>query len=253
MPASQPTLQTKGSLAVGLKMDFNVSTYPTNFTQPRGKSVRFGQIVYGPPDEPPPPWTNGNQYSTGAGQAYGAMGMAPIYGPGYLYQMGAYYVMWIPDMSSNAVVTGKTYAFTFPLGSSNWIELYFRIKGGPNGSILLPGFGLWSLGSNPHAWTYVTPQEAYTGEWMIGLYSPASFAVMWLSAEYAPLKDYGSGAPQARLLFTCSGLTATSFYSSPHTADRPPSEPAEEPVGIQHLHERSHPHVLYTGPGIPVG
>ncbi|WLA68970.1 hypothetical protein [Bradyrhizobium diazoefficiens] len=50
----------------------------------------------------------------------------------------------------------------------------------------------------------VTP-EAFTGDWMIGLLSPACFNIVWLSVEYAPPKDYGGGLPEARLCFKVSG------------------------------------------------
>lgn len=231
MPASaDPTLLTKGMFSVGLKLDYNATAM--NGSNRTGMSITAEPIAYGPPTEPPPPWTNGQQYYSGNGTAYGAMGVVAT------YQSGIYYAFWINDMSSNMVVTGKTYALPFSLGSK-WIQLYVRVTGGPNGSTVLPGFGLWSLGTNPHAWTYVTP-EAFTGEWVIGLLSPRSFNVMWLSAEYAPPKDYGGTSPEARLTFTVSGLSATDYYQA--ASRRKSDDPAtaeQNPVYLQYLHEQA--------------
>ncbi|MCW1990594.1 hypothetical protein ABIE85_002367 [Bradyrhizobium diazoefficiens] len=156
-------------------------------------------------------------------------------------------------MSSNAVMTGKTYVFTFSLGAE-WIQLYLRVTGGPDGATVLPGFGLWSLGSNPHAWTYVTP-EAFTGEWMIGLLSPACFNIVWLSVEYAPPKDYGGGLPEARLCFKVSGLSPTNAFAYSTDVDLGGPRPLGQdmPIGLQHLHPRSQPHILQRESAVPVG
>lgn len=249
--STDPTLQTKGTLTVGLKLDYNASFINSN--QRNGMAITAGPITYAPANQPPPPWTNRTQYQTGNGTAFGAMGLFPPPNPTfYSGQDGIYSALRVMDMSSNTVLPGKSYAFTFALGS-NWIQLYVRIAGGPDGSTVLPGFGLWSLGSNPHAWSYLTPEQ-FTGDWMIGLHSPSSFNTMWLSAEYAPPKDYGGGYLQARLTFTVAGLFATTGYqlTSPDEAGAPVVPGVLKPTDVQHLHARSHPHILHRGPGVPV-
>jgi hypothetical protein len=255
MPATDPTVQTKGTLIVGLKTDLNVTQH--TFGQPDlfGCPVAFAGITYGPPNAPPPAWTSGKQYNSGKGTAYGAMGPLPSSAT-IVFQAGVCQVLGITDMSTNAVVSGKTYALTISVGWQNWIQLYVRVTGGPNGSTVLPGFGLWNLVTSPNAWTYVTAPEPFTGEWMIGLHSPVSFAVVWLSAEYAPPKDYGKGHLESRLLFTCAGSMTRNWLTAagePAPQEQDFLEQLNAPVGIQYLHERSHPHILHSGPGIPVG
>ena len=247
MPTTDPTVQTKGRLSVGLNLDMN-ATYIFN-GKVSGVPVVAGPIAYGPPNQPPPPWTNQTQYWGGNGTAYGRGVMLPD--PASGVQKGILNTLTVQDMSSNTVVTGKTYAFTSALWT-NWIQLYVRVTGGPNGSTVLPGFGLWSLGTNPHAWSYLTP-EAFTGEWKIGLLSPTCFTPVWLSAEYAAPKDYGGGVLEARLTFTVSGLSVTDSVQKPPTqADQIAAPGEQKPVEMQHLHERSDPHVLHAGPDIPV-
>ncbi|AWO91722.1 MULTISPECIES: hypothetical protein [Bradyrhizobium] len=251
MPAlSDPTLQTKGRLTVGLNLDNNASYISSGAVN--GLKVTAGALAYGPPNAPPPPWKPGKQYWSGNGTAFGAQGMVPTT-YGYTYQAGIYQPLYISDMSSNAVMTGKTYVFTFSLGTE-WIQLYLRVTGGPDGATVLPGFGLWSLGSNPHAWTYVTP-EAFTGEWMIGLLSPACFNIVWLSVEYAPPKDYGGGLPEARLCFKVSGLSPTNAFAYSTDVDLGGPRPLGQhmPIGLQHLHPRSQPHILQRESAVPVG
>ena len=247
MPTTDPTVQTKGGLSVGLNLDMN-ATYIYN-GKLRGVPVVAGPIAYGPTNQPPPPWANGTQYYTGNGTAYGSGSMPPD--PSYRVQKGILSTLSITDMSSNTVVTGKTYGFTSSL-RGNWIQLYTRVTGGPNGSTVLPGFGLWSLGTNPHAWTYVTP-EAFTGEWKLGLLSPTCFTPVWLSAEYAPPKDYGAGGLEARLTFTVSGLSLTDYVQKASMqADQIAAPGEQKPVEMQYLHERSDPHVLHVEPDVPV-
>jgi hypothetical protein len=255
MPATDPTVQTKGKLLVGLKTDINVTFYTVGQSDWFGLPVAFAGIVYGPPNAPPPAWTSGRQYFSGKGTSYGAMGPTPP-SSNYVFQAGVCQVLGIPDMSTNAVVPGKTYASAISVGRQNWIQLYVRVTGGPNGSTVLPGFGLWNLITSPNAWTYVTAPEPFTGEWMIGLHSPVSFAVVWLSVEYAPPKDYGKGHLESRLLFTCAGSTVGSMVKAagePAPQEQDFLEQLKAPVGFQHLHERSHPHILHSGPGIPAG
>jgi hypothetical protein len=255
MAATDPTVQTQGRLMVGLKADMNVTRYNSDGSGLIGLPITFAGLVYGPQNAPPPAWSNGppkpNQYRAGNGAVCGAMGMVLSPGPAFISQTGACWVLSVWDMSAQTVLPNKTYAFAISVGSENWIQLYVRITGGPNGSTVLPGFGLWNLGTNRNAWTYVTPQEPFTGEWMIGLHSPASFAVVWLSVEYAPPKDYRVGI-ESRLLFTIAGLTLTRYIVPPGESQ---TEDLAEQLkgGIQHLHARSRPHILHSGPGVPMG
>jgi|SRR5665213_1896163 len=259
MPSTDPTLQTEGCLFVGLNPAMNATSFEQhgggiNLT---GLPVAFAGIDYLPLSAPPPPWVKDKigkrgQYRAGDGDAFGARGMVPY--SGGLRQSGTCGVLAVWDMSPHAVLPTKAYALKVAVSpqGENWIQLYVKITGGPNGSTVLPGFGLWNLGSNPNAWTYVTPPEPFTGEWMIGLHTWASFPVVWLSVEYAPPKVYRPGLLESRLVFTIAGLTENQALSSGGELE---AEQLAEPYkgGTQYLHARSRVRILESEAGISTG
>lgn len=244
--AQDPTLQTSGALEVNLKLVWNAA-YINPQGAFHGMPVSFNSIMYGPPNELPPPWASGNQYSAISGaQVPGFGAMLPI--QGWTSQAGYVQCVRVSDMSSNAVVAGKTYAFAVDL-SSLGIQLYFMLTGGSGGTTVTPGFGLLNLGTNPNAWTYITPTQ-FNGAWEIGLLSPFSDAPVWLSVEYAPPKDYGQGIV-SRLIFTCTGGTVTQSPSVPNPWGGA-SFLNPTPVGTQQIHDRSDSHVLCDRNGAPL-
>lgn len=249
MANQNPTLQTTGALEALLRLDWNCAFLPSGGTL-SGMLVAFDSITYGPANAPPPAWVKGTQYQAmGPTQVPGFGAMIPF--NGYTMQAGYAGVLYIPDMSGNSVLSGKTYTLTVDVGYY-WIQLYFMITGTGAGSTVLPGFGLWNLGTNPHAWTYVTPEQ-FTGQWEIGLLSPSSDAPVWLSIEYAPPKQYGSGIA-SKLVFTCRGGTITQYWSTAASVAMPaPSPGAQRPVGTQYLHDRSDSYVLRGKDGKKLG
>lgn len=242
-----PTLQSSGNLIALLKLAWNCTSIYGGTVY--GMQVGFNSITYGPPNELPPAWTAGNQYSAISSTQVPGFGAMVPQGSGWTRQAGYAGCAQIADMSSNGVVAGKTYAFAVDL-QSNWIQLYFLLTGGSSGTTVLPGFGLFNLVKNPNAWTYVTPTQ-FTGEWQIGLLSPFSDAPVWLSVEYAHPKQYGSTGLQSRLIFTCTGGTMTEGWWSTKDSAAPGFD-AEGPVGTQYLHDRSDPYVLCDRNGKPL-
>lgn len=248
--AQDPTFQTEGVLEIGLKTIWNISNYMPGSGSIAGLPISFNMLTYGPVDQPPPPWVEGSsgQYQAMQnGTAYGFGAMLPNPSPQqptWIGQAGVAETVYVGDMSSASVQTGKTYAFTVNVGGY-WIQLYCMITGVPDGSTLIPGFGLWNLGTNPHAWTYVKPGDFSSGEWQISLLSPTSFSPVQLAVEYAPPKNYGQGV-EARLIFTCSGdgVTSSPWYPGSVASLSQQGRPTQ----IQHIHDaRSDAYTVIEG------
>lgn len=220
-----PTLQASGSLQCLLKIDWD-----------SGFRTTFGTVSPGPDKDPGPPWSQGKQYlATGPNTVVLPFGVGPGSG-------SVAFPVSVPDMSNATVAPGKSYALTVNVSpwGNNWIQLYFVLTGTAAGTTVLPGFGLWSLNTNPNAWTYLTPTQ-FTGEWEIELFSPTSALPVWLSIQYAPPRSYGSPNLISRLSFICSG-----GGSGLGAQDQPSPPPAGD---IQYLNRSSAPAVTRARSG----
>jgi hypothetical protein len=225
-----------GKLNVMLRLDWNAGVTDENGVLQDGMHLNFDKIVYGPATAPGSAWTAGTQYWAVPGGILAGFGMSVGRGGGYRSQAGYAGAFRINDTSPATVVPGKSYAVSANVGSS-WIQLYALISGASTGSTVLPGFGLWNLESHPNEWIYVTPME-FDGFWEITLHSPISDAPVLLSIEYAPVKNYGSGAIESRLVFTCRGGSLMQTRP-PVLDDSAPALPGKDgPVGTQYIQAR---------------
>jgi hypothetical protein len=206
---SDPTVQTTGGLAVSLKNLTNCSGQWAS-GQAIGITLAPPVVTYGPPAQPPPAWTSGTQYTP-------YPGIAPMFGSpqtfaGNTFANGLYQTLWIPDLSSQAVVPGKLYYFAIGCSAQTNAQLYLVLSGGTDGTTVLPGFGLYNLITAPRRWTYLTPQ-AFTGEYSLDVNNPAYAETLTLSVRYQPPRWVNNFQMASRLAYSISGGT----YGSSNT------------------------------------
>lgn len=231
--SNDPTFQKQGMLRVLFRNDSNWSWL--DMGKPRGIPVAFNSIEYEPQGRPPPRW-GAQQYRTQDGEA-------PRFGTNMGDQslcMGCFEAIDVLDMSNQSVVSGCQYLFRVTILPE--IQLFFMITGVNGGAVVLPGFGLFNLDTRPNAWTYITPEEVFTGYWQIGVLTPSFGATAWLSVENSPSRQYHGGPGQASLIFSISG---NALIDSPLSAGREHAAPALD--GVCYLNEaRSSPYAFMT-------
>jgi hypothetical protein len=119
--------------------------------------------------------------------------------------------MSVSDRSANRVALGAQYVFDQPFGlGGTWLSMHFTISGIAGGSTVLPGFGLWNLGSNPGAWTYLTP-DSFDGVWSIQLRSDDFYDYATLSVTYVNYSTLNIGGAMSRLFYSVSGSANARF------------------------------------------
>jgi len=171
---TDPTFETQGPMRVfftnntdnggtnGFPLDVNSPSY--SFFGPYMQSQQAA-LTYGPPGTPPPPWTRGTDWDVIASKSVAPVNFPVVAGGQYGYSAGNAEVLRISDRSPSKVALGGQYTFDLPFGIiATHLSIHLIVTGVAGGSTVLPGFGLWNLGSNPHAWTYLTP-TAFDGTW----------------------------------------------------------------------------------------
>jgi hypothetical protein len=215
------TLQTEGRLLVFLVK--KGLTYQRNPKSTR-YMVAFKYIVLGPPNDPPPGWSNLQQFTAVDQQCpdYGTViGNSELVRP-----FGCINCFTVNDMSAKTVLPGKLYGVViqaYPL-----IQLYFQLRGGPSGTVVTPGFGLFGLGHKRLEYTYVLVDPDWDGEWSTGLMTWQSASIMQLAIEYAPPRDYGDGVPTSKLIFTLEGALVQHMRSDAEADAPAPGQPTDD-------------------------
>jgi hypothetical protein len=193
LASQDPTLETQGPMYVYLnnQTDMVFQLDPTQAT-----------LGYGSSPTPPPVWVQGKDWQV----LSAALNLPPWQypqSPTFTVPTGSANVIGIANRGTSSVAARGEYVFDqqfFITGTR--ISMHFTISGVSGGSTVLPGFGLWNLGSNPGAWTYVTP-TVFDGSWSIQLRSPDCYNLATLSVSYVP---YGWMNPLQR-------ATSRLFYS----------------------------------------
>jgi len=166
---SDPTFQKSGTM-----------TAYTRQSIPSGL-IKYAEVSSFPHDAPPPPWTEGNQWTA----LYPKGATIP-----FQYQRyGALPFLKINDLSNQSIPENKGYAFAaFAAGGIGNSVGYFELHGVAGGSTVLPGFGLYNLVSNPKAWTYIKPQN-FTGIFTLSWLFPYFLVPVTATVQYAPPQD----------------------------------------------------------------
>lgn len=193
---TDPTMQTTGPMTSYIEFDNGTGGY-----------MRQSQVTleYFPHDAPPPPWTEGTQWTnlTSKIGQFGVKVPANVASP----------VLEVTDRSSQSIPLGKAYLFTQHV--QLW-QTYFEIHGVQGGSTCLPGIGLYNLISNPNAWTIIKPQT-FDGTWAVSWLSPTSIAPITVSVTYAPAQDT---LPTSRLIYSYSSTPLYApWLNAPDTDD----------------------------------
>lgn len=217
LASKDPTFEAKGPMGIFLcnRTDYGGGSAPGSaspsfwgiFTAPQQASLTFG------PGQPPPPWVQGTDWNVPPGSVYSpAQDQFPVspistdWGLG-----GSACVMSVSDRSNEKAVPGKQYVFDQPFGlGGTWLSMHFTISGMAGGSTVLPGFGLWNLGSSPGAWTYLTP-TSFDDVWSIQLRSDDFFDYATLSVTYVRYSTLNLAPAMSRLFYSVSGSAQATF------------------------------------------
>ncbi len=219
--SQDPTFETQGPMRVFLsnQTDLGGTTgFPLQLETPGTRpfyglstnSTYVPTLTYGPAGNLPPPWNQGTDWITlPSGLAVPPLQMPVIFSTAYniAYPIGNAETFLIADRSNNKVALNGQYIFDFPFlaGGGTWLSIHFVITGVAGGSTVLPGFGLYNLGSNPGAWTYIAPTE-FDGSWSIQLRSDDFFNYLTLSLSYVRFSDTNQFGPMSRLVYAASGI-----------------------------------------------
>lgn len=166
-------------------------------------------LTYGSTPLPPPPWNRGADWATPTPTVYDVKAGAVVQ------------ALAIRDRSTNMVVPNANYYFAqpFTISQQTLLSLYFVLSGVEGGSTIVPGFGLFNLGTNPNAWTYVTPTGPLVNfTFSIGLRADDFFSFATLTVQYVPYSYIVPGGYSvSRLVYTITGCAGDAFA--------PPSPP----------------------------
>jgi hypothetical protein len=220
--AQDPTFETKGpmriilsnqtdrggTLGFPLLMGNPLPNYPFSGLAP---NVSQATLTYGPSGNPPPPWVLGKDWKLFAsGLAVPPLQFPVVYnqyGGNPAWPIGNAEVLLVADRSAAKVALNGQYIFDLPFTTGgSLLSIHFTLNGLAGGSTVLPGFGLFNLGSNPGAWTYVTP-IAFDGIWSIQLRSDDFFNYATLSLCYVRYSNTGRFGWTSRLVYSVSGIT----------------------------------------------
>jgi hypothetical protein len=216
LASQDPTFESKGLMGIFLcnRTDLGSATSITApptlqnglYTDPQKATLTYGA------GQPPPPWVQGTDWRVLPGSASILPDQFPLSnGQGFWAPAGSACVMSVSDRSANRVALGAQYVFDQPIFlESTGISIHFTISGVAGGSTVLPGFGLWNLGSSPGAWTYVTP-TSFDGVWSIQLRSDDFFDYATLSVTYVRYSTLNNGPTMSRLFYSVSGSANTTF------------------------------------------
>lgn len=216
LASKDPTFEAKGLMGIFLcnRTDLGAATSitapPTSqdglYTDPQQATLTYGA------GQPPPPWVQGTDWRVLPGSAEILPDQFPLSnGRGFWAPAGSACVMSVSDRSPNRVALGAQYVFDQPIVvASTVISIHFTISGVAGGSTVLPGFGLWNLGSSPGAWTYVTP-ASFDGVWSIQLRSDDFFDYATLSVTYVHYSTLNNGGAMSRLFYSVSGSANATF------------------------------------------
>jgi len=235
---TDPTFETQGPMRVfftnntdnggtnGFPLDVNSPSY--SFFGPYMQSQQAA-LTYGPPGTPPPPWTRGTDWDVIASKSVAPVNFPVVAGGQYGYSAGNAEVLRISDRSPSKVALGGQYTFDLPFGIiATHLSIHLIVTGVAGGSTVLPGFGLWNLGSNPHAWTYLTP-TAFDGTWSIELRSDDFLGYATLSLTYVRYSGTSRFGPMSRLVYSVSGIgMCWPYFTTPTGTTQAP--PSFEPV-----------------------
>lgn len=193
---TDPTLQASGSLTAVFKNLTNSVILPASGNaMPPGAKVTAAPPTYGPPAAPPPAWPQGSGQWTGySGQVPPFLSQVPSsQSPASPNVIGTSMVAVVKDMSTAMVQPGKFYYFANDVqvgaAAAGWmvLRLYWQLSGTSSGTTVLPGFGLYNLGTAPAAWTYVTPTGGFDGNsFTIYVNTPVFLDQLRLTVAYAP-------------------------------------------------------------------
>lgn len=229
--SQDPTFETQGPMRVFLSNQTDLggtNAFPfLMLNPPNTPFFGFGtggnylpSLTYGPAGNPPPPWNQGSDWQVlASGLAIPPLQMPIVYQNGsttQAYPVGNAEAVYIADRSNNLVVTNGQYILDFPfVVGGTWLSIHFVITGVAGGSTVLPGFGLYNLGSNPGAWTYLAP-TSFDGLWSIQLRSDDFFNYLTLSLSYVRYSDTNPLGPMSRLVYAASGLGAFNSLLTPY-------------------------------------
>lgn len=242
LASKDPTFETQGPMGIFLSNQTDYG-YTNSITAPAlvgGISVGGTPptLTYGGGGQPPPPWTEGTDWKVPPG-SYSMLPAQfvtpPSPGSTYWGTAGSTCVMSVTDRSSDKVALGAQYVFDQPfvvIGTR--LGIHYTVSGVAGGSTVLPGFGLWNLGSNPGAWTYLTP-STFDGTWSIQLRSDDFLNYATLSVTYVRYSTMASAPAMSRLFYSVSGsVTATYPFAitQSHRIDEP-ARPSADPAKLK--------------------
>jgi hypothetical protein len=234
LASQDPTFEARGPMGIFLCNrtdvgDTNSITTPPTLLSGIDTSPQEATLTYGA-GQPPPPWVQGTDWKVPAALSYAVLpDQFPLaLSAGFWVLAGSACVMSVSDRSANRVALGAQYVFDQPFFlQGTALSMHFTISGIAGGSTVLPGFGLWNLGSRPGAWTYVTP-TSFDGVWSIQLRSDDFFDYATLSVTYVRYSTLNSAPSMSRLFYSVSGSANATFpfpVTASHVIDAAPLPP----------------------------
>lgn len=136
---------------------------------------------------------------------------------------GAYAVLTVKDRSFKHVELESMLTFMTEVilaGYECYIKLAFQLLPSDDmeGTVILPGFGLYDIAEKPGEWTYIWPKE-YQDNWSVNVLASSYATPYTLSVLYKPLQKSRFTAPSA-MIFSITGATFSQFDSIPGEEER---------------------------------
>ncbi len=216
--SQDPTHETQGPMRIILSNQTDLGG-TSNFPAPMSSlaSVSSGlnvytnqaSLTYGGSGTPPQPWVKGTDWKVTPNSQLAPVGfpVATDNEPKTVRLAGSAAPLLVASRAAGKVALGGQYVFDLPFFvRGTYLSVHFTILGVTGGSTVLPGFGLFNLGSNPRAWTYVTP-TAFDGIWSLLLRSDDFLDYARLAVTYVPYGGTNQFGPTSRLVYSVSGLT----------------------------------------------